>query len=102
MAVPCRSGRESWIIGPRSGAARLGISHRRFKRRIAVISINPPTQAASVRNGTLEAKMDWAYVLGDVKFYALEVVELTAYVLVIAAVVTIGERLLAKFGIGHK
>jgi hypothetical protein len=50
----------------------------------------------------MEIKMDWDYVAGDLKFYAVQVAELIAYVLVVAVVVTIGERILAKFGIGHK
>jgi hypothetical protein len=50
----------------------------------------------------MEMKMDWDYITGDLKFYAVQVAELIAYVLVVAVVVTIAERILAKFGIGHK
>jgi hypothetical protein len=46
--------------------------------------------------------MDWNWVMGDAKFYAVAFAALTAYVIGVAVVIGGVERVLLKFGIGHK
>lgn len=40
--------------------------------------------------------MDWSWLLGDAEFYVVKAVELAFYALVVAGVVALAERLIAK------
>jgi hypothetical protein len=46
--------------------------------------------------------MDWNWVVGDAKYYAVAFASLTAYVIGVAIVIGGVERVLLKFGIGQK
>ena len=46
--------------------------------------------------------MDWTWVVGDARYYAVAFASLTAYVLGVAVVIGGVERVLRKFGIGQK
>jgi hypothetical protein len=45
--------------------------------------------------------MDWNWVVGDAKYYAVAFTALTAYVIGVAVVIGGVERVLRKFGIGN-
>jgi hypothetical protein len=40
--------------------------------------------------------MDWNYILGDAEFYGVEVVELLAYVLVVAGIIMVIESIVDR------